>query len=111
MKPSAERRRGLVKNGPGGWGDLETAPSASELLSASDSVETVFLPALARPAARKTLVKQVFQTSIIIRELLVKIFDCVFHFHAISLRNSVRHWLSNCHSKITAFLESATTCR
>jgi len=95
MEPSAERGLGLVKDGSGSRRNLETAPRAGEFLSCGKPMEAAGFAAFASASVGEPLVKQVLQAGIVIRKLLVKIFDRIFHFHAINLPKSLGHPQSN----------------
>jgi hypothetical protein len=95
VEPCAELGGGLVKDGSRRGRNLVPAPSALEFLARGKSVKTIGLAAFASAAVWEPLVKQVLQASSLIRELFVKVFDRVFHFHASSLSQAVGHPQSN----------------
>jgi hypothetical protein len=80
MEPCPQWRRGFMKDGPGSRGNLKTAPSTGKALPASDRMKTIGLAALgAFAAVRIALLKEILKAGSVVRELPMKVFDCVFH--------------------------------
>lgn len=84
MEPSLEGSGRLVKDGASRGGNLMAAPRASKGLAPADRVKAICLGALfASATIGEPLVKDILQTNGIVRKLLIKIFNRIFHAQTI----------------------------